>query len=42
MKQQVNSPANAAGQQCAAKIKDGTRCPEKAVTGSIYCMGHKM
>jgi hypothetical protein len=41
MKQQVNSSANVTGQQCAAITKDGTRCPEKAVAGSVYCMVHK-
>lgn len=41
MKPQMNSSANVAGQQCAFMMKDGTRCPEKVVAGSIYCLGHK-
>jgi hypothetical protein len=40
MKPQMNSSTNVASQQCAFVMKDGTRCPEKAEAGSIYCMGH--
>lgn len=41
MKPKMNSTTNMTAQQCAFVMKDGMRCPEKAVAGSIYCMGHK-
>jgi hypothetical protein len=41
MGQQVNSPANMAGNQCAVINKDGKRCIGKAEPGTIYCTMHK-
>jgi hypothetical protein len=41
MKPQMNSSTNVASKQCAFVLSDGTKCPEKAVAGSIYCMVHK-
>jgi hypothetical protein len=41
MKQQMNSSANTAGQQCAVINKDGKRCIGTAEPGSIYCYEHR-
>jgi hypothetical protein len=41
MQPQMNSSTNVASQQCAFVLSDGTKCPEKAVAGSIYCTVHK-
>ena len=41
MKEQVNSSANAVGQQCAVINKDGKRCTGKAEPGSVYCWEHR-
>jgi len=41
MVQQVNSPANDAGKQCAVINKDGKRCVGEAEPGSVYCWEHR-
>jgi hypothetical protein len=41
MKEQVNSSASVAGQQCAVIEKDGKRCVGKVEPGSVYCWEHR-
>lgn len=41
MKPKMNPSTNVSSQQCAFVLSDGTRCPEKAEAGSVYCMVHK-